>query len=83
MAVCGSVYIACREFINTGEMADETKFRALFLTKTSSPVSSSVLIVQSPFLTSCWRGREPAVHHYTVAQAARKYQPFKKSAPLS
>ena len=36
VAVCGCVYIACREFINTGKTADQTKFQALFLTKTSS-----------------------------------------------
>lgn len=45
-------------------------------------LSSSDLTVLSQFLTAGWK-TQPMLHHYTVAQAVRNWQPFIKSDPLS
>lgn len=45
-------------------------------------LSSSDLTVLSQFLTAGWK-TQPMLHHYTVAQEVRNWQPFIKSDPLS
>lgn len=65
------------------ENSRQNKVSNFISSKNIVPLSSSGLTVLSRSLTYCWMETQPALHHYTVAQAARKYQPFIKSGPLS
>lgn len=58
----------------------QNKVSNFISTKNIVPLSSSEPTVRSTFLTLCWMGTQPVLHHYTVVQAARKY-PFVKSGP--
>lgn len=65
------------------ENSRQNKVSNFISSKNIVPLSSSGLTVLSRSLTYCWMETQPVLHHYTVAQAARKYQPFIKSGPLS
>lgn len=65
------------------ENGRQNKVSNFISSKNIVPLSSSELTVPSKFQTLCWMETRPTLHHYTVAQAARKYQPFIKSGPVS